>query len=346
MIRHSCLRVEHLCAAGLVLAAIILLPALPSAEVLAKDGPSLIISGLPQNVFAESKVDVELTLREPRSEPTRIAWSLETLQQRSLMRSEATVAAGQSRARIVCNIPPLKDGVVLPLRFQAAVVGSSATAQRKFWVFPQAAWSGHKQALEQAKIILFDPDETTAEHLTAAEVAFSQTVNTAELAETRESSILVGEGVDFREYPELAATLWRAAAAGNRVVCLAPAGGTLSFAEAPNEIAASSFTLRRHDVLAELDSRFDEELWKSGGSLPTTRFSLRGEANVPSLEVSPDAAAWPGAEARFAPGPGRLTVCGFGLLAGWDSTPTPRYLLVHLLTSGLHSTTSSTKSER
>jgi len=158
--------------------------------------------------------------------------------------------------------------------------------------------------------------------------------------------ILVGEGIDVRDYPELAATLWQAAASGNRVICFAPTNGTLSFAEVWNECAASSFTLRRHDVLTELDSRFDDELWKSGGSLPTMRFALRGEANIPSLEVASDAAVWTWAEVRFAPGPGSLTVCGFGLLAGWDAAPTPRYLLVHLLTSRLHSTTTSTNSKR
>jgi hypothetical protein len=308
--------------------------------------PEIVVRNLPQTVFAESEVVVELVLPEPAGEAKRIAWSLEATGGRALNRSEFTVKPGAASASVTCKFPPLKETVVLPLRFRAALEKSAAVAEKQIWVFPRSPWIRRRDAEARPKITLFDPEETIGKYLTEGEVAFEAITNLATLGERRESLVLVGEGVDFREYPGLASALWRAAAAGNRVVCLAPAGGSLPFAEEPVEPRPSSFSLRRADVIADFDARFDGRLWADSDGLPKTRFTPRGEGNVPSLEVTDDAGAWPWLEVRFASTGGKLVVCGFGLIEGWDASPTPRYLLAQLLSLDTPVKSVSTSSER
>jgi hypothetical protein len=301
---------------------------------------------LPQTVFADSKITVELELAELPEQAARVVWSLETLQHRTLARNEISFAKAGAPTKVTLTFPPLNDGVIMPLRFQAAIAGSAAGVDRKVWVFPRSPWSGHRTQLERAKITLFDPDETIGKCLTEGEVPFETAGNVAALSELRASLILIGEGVDFREYPDLASVLWKAAAVGNLVVCLSPTNGTLPFGEEPADVAPSSFSLRRRDILADLDPRLDAGLWNGKDTLPVRYLAPRGDANVPSLEVTDDAGAWPWVEARFASTSGRLIVCGLGLGDGWESSPTPRYLLLQLLTLNPSARPHSTASER
>jgi hypothetical protein len=311
------------------------------------EAPELVVRNLPRTVFADSKVTVELELSKPADEATRIAWSLEAVGGRALKRADVSIRRGAKTAQVTCEFPPLKETVVLPLRFRASLAKTAVekpaagaaengtveklTVESKIWVFPRTPWIGKRKPETEPKLWLFDPAQTTGKLLTEAEVPFEPTANVAALGELRGALIVVGEGVDFREHSDLPSTLWRAAAAGNRVVCLSPAGGTLPFADESAEPRPSSFSLRRHDVVADFDARFDAELWTGVGALPTRRFAPRGEANVPSLEVTTDQGAWPWLEVRFAPTAGKLVVCGFGLIEGWETSPTPRYFLSHLL---------------
>jgi hypothetical protein len=308
--------------------------------------PEIVVRNLPQNVFADTKVDVELQLSEPADETKRITWSLEAVGGRALKRGDVFIDAGKSAARVSCEFPPLRETVVLPLVFRATLVktgvqkstvgagnavGERITLEHKVWVFPRSGWIRPRDAEAEPKLALFDPGATTAKLLTEAAAAFEPTSNVAALGELKKSLVLVGEGLDFREYPDLGPALWRAAAAGNRVVCLAPASGSLPFADQPANPRPSSFLLRRDDVLTDLDVRFDAELWSGAEGLRTVRFAPRGEGNVPSLEMTDDAGAWPWLEVRFADTGGALVVCGFGLTEGWEKSPTPRYLLARLL---------------
>lgn len=111
---------------------------LAAVETSAEDGASLIVRRLPQTVFAESKFDVEIALPENVPAGTRIVWSLESLQHRTLARNELTPLSGRTLATVALQLPKLEEGVILPLVFNATV-GRGAAVQRKLWVFPRSA---------------------------------------------------------------------------------------------------------------------------------------------------------------------------------------------------------------
>ena len=74
----------------------------------------------------------------------------------------------------------------------------------------------------------------------------------------------MGEGVSFREYRGLPDVLIHAALHGVKVVCLAPAAGSLRLSVDDEKpfAALRSLSLKRADVIAEFDKRLDYRDWR------------------------------------------------------------------------------------
>src|SRR5262249_55947746 len=128
--------------------------------------------------------------------------------------------------------PEVRPGVALKVRLRVAlsVEGEkkpTASHERPLWVFPDDPFVNRREWLKWLKIALFDPEKTTAPALRKLEVPFEEINSVAALAAVKEGQVLVGEGVSFKDYPDLPEALIRSAASGLPVLCLAPIGGSL-----------------------------------------------------------------------------------------------------------------------
>ena len=123
----------------------------------------------------------------------------------------------------------------------------------------------------------------------------------------------------------------RTAARGLPVVCLAPAAGTMPVpGVGDNRLPRpTAIFLRQSDAIAALDKRLDTA-WPPDGKAVTSRIELKASRFGVTGEVTTGDDGWPWLEAVFAER-GRLLVCGFALVAKWESGPTPRYLLGNML---------------
>ena len=245
------------------------------------------------------------------------------------------------------DIPEVKPGVVLKtrLRVQLQGVGAAkpeATHDHVLWVFPDDPFANRKEWLKGLKIALFDPEKTTAEPLKKLEVPFDEINSVPALGAVREGLLLVGAGVSFKDYPDLAETLNKAAANGLPVLCLARVGGTLPPpGTAPKAPRPRAVAWRRADHITTLDARLDASAWPEGKVVAST-LTLKAEDGAVVAEASTEEDGWPWFEAEFPTKKGRLIVCGFGLIGkAWDAGPTPRYLFARLL-----EVLSDTKEER
>src|SRR5262249_38330580 len=142
------------------------------------------------------------------------------------------VAAGKAEElTIKLRAPEVKPGVILKTRlrvklFEGGDTKPVATHSRPVWVFAEDPLADRREWLKGLKLNLYDPEKTTAEPLRKLEVPFEEVATVAGLADLKEGLLIVGQGVSFKDYPDLAEALTRAAAGGMPVLCLAPAGGS------------------------------------------------------------------------------------------------------------------------
>ena len=142
----------------------------------------------------------------------------------------------------------------------------------------------------------------------------------------------------------------KTAARGLPVLCLAPGKGALVL---PGAVGAelpppASLTLRRDDIITELDKRLDAAAWPANGLIESSRLRIKSDRDQVVAEASREPNAWPWLEVRYGTGKGRLLVCGFGIIRQWEASPTPRYLLSQLFLrlSAEKQSTLSTQQER
>jgi hypothetical protein len=202
--------------------------------------------------------------------------------------------------------------------------------QTRLHLFPRDPFVDRQEWLKKLKITLYDPKEKTAAALKAAGVPHDLIANSAALTELREGLLLIGEGISLREERGLAEALVAAAAGGTPVICLAPVDGAFPLAGETFK-QAGSFGLQRSAIITQLDKRLDAEAWLGGHKVVASRLALRGEGAAVTAEVDPAQGDWPWLDIPFARTPGRLVVCGFGLIEAWDAGPAPRFLLARIL---------------
>jgi len=290
-------------------------------------------------VFAESQATfhVSITAKEPFS--GRLTWVLR-LNQRTLARREQSVTGAPNkpaRVEMRVDIPPVKEGVVVPAALTVAVFatgGREATvaAEKRLRIFPKDPFHLRKTWLEELRLRLLDPEETTAEVFDDAKIPYESVRSPQTLEGEGGSMLVVGAGVSFEDYRGLAEDLVRLAAGGCRVLCLSPAGGEMTLpgtaeAELPAPLALA---FRQADVITELDKRLDPAGWPPNGKLVASALVVKaGRAQVVG-EIVPDGRGWPWFAAEFASG-GKLVLCGFPIMEKWRAGPTPRFLFARIL---------------
>ena len=91
------------------------------------------------------------------------------------------------------------------------------------------------------------------------------------------------------------------------------------------------------DIIRQFGSKLDTHYWPEGRNA-IAKFLLATVGEKTIARVSDASSARPWLEASYqtanADGrPGKLMVCGFGIVKYWKSTPVPRYLLRGMLES-------------
>jgi hypothetical protein len=154
---------------------------------------------------------------------------------------------------------------------------------------------------------LFDPENITSAVFEGSKIPFAPERNIDSLEALTNSTLVVGEGVSFRDYRTLGDVIVKAAARGVNVVCLAPSGGAISFpgTEHTELPQPEQLLLRRNDVIRQFDKRFDSLFWSPDGKVVASSVLVTGERNAVTGIVTTDERGWPWIDVRFS-GSGRL----------------------------------------
>ncbi|MBC8874441.1 MAG: hypothetical protein H8E44_33815 [Planctomycetes bacterium] len=301
----------------------------PTAEIAPVEGWSTFFGG--------DQVKLHYRLQTPDTMKGRLAWS-HSAQRRPIARGERAVTVDETKpteVEIPLQLPEVRDGVVFDTDLTVQLLDSRgevvAEHQRVVRLFPRDPFSDRHEWLEELKIVLYDPPGQTADVFDDAEVPYKTARSLSNLEETSEGIVVIGEGVSLADHANLPEVMTKVAASGVPVFCLAPADGRLAFpgseAEQPT---AASVSLRRGDVITELDKRLDAEAWPPDGELTVTGLEMTSFRGRVLLSVAESPQLWPWFEVTYPDG-GRMIVCGFGIIRCWQAGPTPRYLLASVL---------------
>ena len=307
-----------------------------TVQVCAQDSPTGLSVGPAQrwtNVFAGRKSKLVFQGSATRAAQATLSWSV-SVERGVIARGQQVLrlAAGQSENMSVeVEFPDVRPGLIVPGAISLDLrtsTGQQVTDQSVLYVFSPDVVSNRHEFLNSLNLSLFDPGQKTSAALTEAGIPF----RLKESPQATAAGLLVfGEGIE----PARQAACWQAgldaAASGRQVILLASSGGSqpLDGLLTAGKASPLSVSLRRADVVRDLDRRLDAVAWP-GEKLAVASLHWSSRGNVPQLELRPDAAGWTWLDVKY-PGGGRLIWIGLGVTESWDNTPAARYLFVKLL---------------
>jgi len=322
---------------ALVLLALLGPPCVVSAEQLKEESARLIRREPWSSVFGDQDVTLHFGLEGGKAAKGTLYWSLKFGEDRKLRRGETEIEPGKD-AEVALKLPPVKQGVILPVTisasFQAAAAKKpAATLEQTIWIFPSNPFHDRTRWLEELNITVYDPVGATVERLTKDKVPHEHTSNIAGLEELQAGLVLIGEGISLREDRALPEILTTLAGRGISVLCLQPVDGEIALpgtsgAELP---AAAQLILAQNQVIRRLDKRLDDAYWGDKELAPAHRLRLAGQGSAVVAEVGDEGYPW--LEMSF-PGEkheSRFVVTTFPIIERWDDGPTPRFLLAEIL---------------
>ena len=288
------------------------------------------------NVFSGSEVKFHYTVLSAQPFDARVNWSL-SVNQRTVKHGQMPLTAKAGHATevtVTLKVPKVKDSVILESDFRMALYSAgnqepSAEHVRKVWIFAADPFASRGEWLKGLKITLFDPEKNTTEVLEKASVPFAFTNNISALDALNDGMLVIGEGTNWKDHPLLGETMVKAAARGVPVLCLAPGEGNLLLpgikgADVPQP---ASLTLRRGDMIQELDKRLDAVAWPPKDDVNGTFLSMTNDRDRVVMVAGPSPSGWSWLELQYPERKSRLLVCGFPIIRRWEETPAPRYLL-------------------
>jgi hypothetical protein len=297
------------------------------------------------NLFADTaKVDHIVSLRVPADFKGRLTWAFAASNGRVFPRGRGEVAvtgkAAPVRVSFMLDTPEVKPNAILEAQLELSLFGKAAekpeaTLTRKLYLFPVNPFVDRVEWLKELRLVVFDSDprSRTVAALESLRIPHEWVKEVDRLTDRKEGIILVGEGVSFKEERGLSEALVQLAHRGRKVLCLAAVEGGFSVPGiGTNENAPRGLRFQRNAVIRRFDKRLDPDYWSSKGPLVSHSVHFVPEDGAVIANVKADAVGWPWIEIESANG-GTLIFCQFSLMRHWDSSPTPRYLLSHILDS-------------
>lgn len=258
----------------------------------------------------------------------RVVWNL-TAKRRTLARGEQELRADRrTDVSIKLELDALRDEVILPAKLTATVVVDNREVAREetsLRFFAEDPFARRANWLRSLDLTLFDPSGITAKRLSMAGIAFRETRNLKAIRKLDRGTLVIGAGVSLADHRGLASAAAAAAAQGTRVLWLNAAEGVF-----PAEAFESSnhFALAGAAIIQQFDKRLDSIEW-GGRELAGSRLRFGTVGKQASLEIGERGWSW--ADASWPESGGRFIYCGFPIIKEWDTSPTPRYMLLRTL---------------
>lgn len=291
----------------------------------------------------ETPLDWRVTLGS--TDRGRLLWKV-AIEHRTLLRGEAPLDGSTSETadiRAKIRTPEVKPGSAQAVTLSASIVldgksEPSANWEQTLWILPQDPFADRRDWLNKLKIVVYDPAGKTAECFEAAKIPFEPLANINALESVETGLIVVGEGISLRDDRGLSELLWRRAASGVPVLCLAPTQGELELRVSgePEGAAVNQLSLRRSDVIRDIDKRLDDQYWMSQKVAANHSLRLAGAGSNVVAEVVEGTADWTWLELRFPKSTKQgerttnLVVVCLPIVERWEDGPTPRHLLARL----------------
>jgi hypothetical protein len=252
---------------------------------------------------------------------------------------ELSLNPGESQIlSLPVTFPEVKSGAIYPAELSISFIATGANQvstniRTQIWLFPADAFSDQSRLMKELDLGLFDPIEKTAQHFKDAGIQVEIIPRTEALRTSSHQTIVIGEGLNLKEYRGFDRLLLELAEQGKTVILLAPAGGDIGFSSTPlTGTPPQSMIFKRLDIIRELDKRLDASEWSPNREILASSLVLQGNhADVEGrIETERNPAGWPWVDLRWKNG-GRLLICGFAIVSQWETNPTPRYLLLRML---------------
>ncbi len=297
--------------------------------------------------FAGDEVKVGNRVTSDKATDGTLRWS-HSANQRTIARGEVELQpSGDASATAEFLLRPveLQDGVVFATTIRTEFVPRGkntpvASLERTLWLFPRDPLNGKAEWAKALDIELFDPAGMTAKRFDDMKLPYRSVRNVAVLNDPNQHGVLIiGEGVSLLRNRSLAETILQAAAAGRRVILLAPTDGSLPVPGTegdglPVGVVPGELRFAREHIIAEFDKRFDAFAWQgTDNTIPSSRFLIESRRGRVEAVVSEQSSAWPWLEVRFPNNRGVLLVCGFQVIQYSDHGPTPGFFLTRILES-------------
>jgi hypothetical protein len=287
-------------------------------------------------VFGGEKSVMHFSISSEAPTSYRADWRL-SINDRTLARHEATVGTVANRPQIQdvdIEIPEVRPDAIVSsdLTVTLSTIDDTtelASRTKRLWIFPRHPFAGRRQWLESLDITLFDPLGDTARRFTEVEICFRQIDNLDTALDIKRGIFIVGEGLSFDDYRGLPEIMVRLAQRQIGVLCLAPSAGAVRLLsdDEYKGMRLERLVLEREVIITKLDKRLDATAWPGGQPVVAHRVSLTSTPTSTTAEVSDQLNSWPWLDVSYTSNSGRLVMCGFAIIAGWQSGPTPAYLL-------------------
>lgn len=282
------------------------------------------------NEFSGREITRDFRIQSSKPLEGRFVWTV-SVRERTMARGEQTlrVEAASADVRLKFRFEPLREELVLPVMINMAVVVGREEVVREqlqLELFPQDPFGHRGEWLRSLDIHVFDPLEKTATILVAAKIPFTEVTNVARIRAMKGGTLLIGSHVSLRDYRGLALATIEAAGQGTRVLWLPAADGAFPF-EAFDSAAELNFCDTK--IVKELDKRLDATAWPGVSSPIVSRLKVQAVGKRIVAQVGEQ--GWPWMEADWPASGGQFIFCGFAIVDQWKNSPTPRYMLLHIL---------------
>lgn len=290
--------------------------------------------------FAEADVHLHMDIATTHEVAGTAMWTL--------LAHGRVLASGEVDARLTPDkpavlsierrLPTLNAGAAFPLQLKVAFRSSDdkkplCEIVQELWLLSDNPFVDRQKWLQALELQLFDPIGDTATAFQKLDVPFKQLHNADGLSELSQGTVIIGEGASLKDYPSLSKTLPALTMRGVNVICLAAGDGELLLPvqASDDNRAADQFSLRRIDVVGQLDKRLRSSRWVPDEQTERSELILTAADTQIRGEIVEAGKGWPWLEVHYSQPSARFVYCGFGLIKAWDQSPVPRYLLASLL---------------
>ncbi len=292
-----------------------------------------------RTVFGGREAIYHFHIRAVESISGRVGWVLRH-KNRTIDRGESLFKAGpvdQSLIKVGLNIPQVKEGVIMPLRFALTLYSKTdkqvlASWEETLYVFHEDAFAIKKEWLKNLKIGLFDPEGKTQAVFKAMKIPFLVQKNIDSLSKFNGSLLIIGSGLNFAKYQSLWKEILSLSIQNTPVLVLAPSAGSILIpgvkgTELPE---CRSMMFLGREVICQLYNKLDADAWAPDGKVVASSMVLNTVKSRLVGEFVSEDKDWSWFEADFTGKGGRIVICGFAIVEQMDAGPTPRFLLARL----------------